>query len=48
MQVLHTKKLNSAIDQQKEEVGKLILKLQKMEQSQLNQGVDDTEGHVRT
>ena len=33
MQVQHTKKkLNSAIDQRKEEVGKLILKLQKMEQ----------------
>ena len=33
MQVQHTKKLNSAIDQQMEEVGKLVLKLQKMEQS---------------
>ena len=33
MQVQHKKKkLNSAIDQRKEEVGKLILKLQKMEQ----------------
>ena len=33
MQVQHTKKLNSAIDQRKEEVGELVLKLQKMEQS---------------
>ena len=32
-QVQHTKKLNSVINQRKEELGELVLKLQKMEQS---------------